>query len=148
MSSEQSTAPDAAPPVSTDVVAVSGDKPRARLGPLQELTTPAYALSDDEDDEDLKPAGDARDDDFLATYPDDTDELHLQHLRLHNSSLPPLRLPRFTGLRRLCLRQNELSSPLPVEQLALPSCEELDLYDNRLGPRVEDEELKGFKDLT
>jgi len=139
--SEPSEAPSAAP-------ASSGEKPRARLGPMQELTAPVHPLSEDEDDEDQQPEGEARDDDFLATYPDDTDELHLQHLRLHNSSLPPLRLPRFTRLRRLCLRQNELSSPLPADCFELPECEELDLYDNRLGPRVGDDELKGVKNVT
>jgi protein phosphatase 1 regulatory subunit 7 len=108
--------------------------------------------SDDERNPAVDPAptdGDgAPDDDFLATYPADTEELHLQHLRLENSSLPPLRLPRFTQLTRLCLRQNELSSPLPAECLELGALEDLDLYDNRLGPRVEDEELKGVGKVT
>lgn len=111
--------------------------------------------SDDSDDErnaavDRAPTdGDgAPDDDFLASYPADTEELHLQHLRLENSSLPPLRLPRFTQLQRLCLRQNELSSPLSAECLELGALEDLDLYDNRLGPRVEDEELKGVAKVT
>lgn len=110
----------------------------------------------DDSDEERVPAVDpaptdgqgAPDDDFLAEYPADTDELHLQHLRLENSSLPPLRLPRFTGLRRLCLRQNELESPLPAECLELPALEDLDLYDNRLGPRVEDDEVKGMSKIT
>jgi protein phosphatase 1 regulatory subunit 7 len=117
---------------------------------MEELTTPAHPLSDDEDDEDLKPEGadEARDDDFLATYPDDTEELHLQHLRLHTSSLPPLRFPRFTQLGRLCLRQNEISSPLPAECFMLDAVEEVDFYDNRLGPRVEDVEVAGMKNLT
>lgn len=110
----------------------------------------------DDSDEERPPAVDpaptdgegAPDGDFLAEYPADTDELHLQHLRLENSSLPPLRLPRFSELRRLCLRQNELESPLPAECLELPALEELDLYDNRLGPRVEDEEVKGMGKVT
>lgn len=124
------------------------EKRVARLGPPEVVSVPVHPLSDDEDDEDEVPAGEARDDDFLATYPDDTEELHLQHLRLHNSSLPPLRLPRFTKLRRLCLRQNELSSPLPGECFDLPETDDIDLYDNKLGPRVSDDELKGLKNVT
>jgi protein phosphatase 1 regulatory subunit 7 len=72
----------------------------------------------------------------------------LQHLRLKNESLPPLDLGRFTKLQRLCLRQNELSSPLPDVFGTLGRLEELDMYDNRLGPVVEDEELKGLDSLT
>lgn len=131
--------------------ALDQEKPRARLAPQQEvLDKPVHPLeSDDEDDEDTVPAGEAREDDFLASYPDDTEELHLQHLRLHDSSLPPLRLPRFKQLQRLCLRQNELSTPLPGEVFeGLDALTELDLYDNRLGPRVSDDELKGVKNVT
>jgi len=79
----------------------------------------------------------------------DGKDLHLQHLRLKNTSLPPLEFSRFTKLQRLCLRQNELSSPLPEGIFeGLGELEELDLYDNRLGPVVEDEELKGLGNLT
>jgi len=47
------------------------------------------------------------------------------------------------------LRQNELSSPLPDGIFeGLENLEELDLYDNRLGPVVEDEELRGLGNLT
>lgn len=121
------------------------------------ISHPDDLLSDGEDSDDERSAavdraptdGDgAPDDDFLASYPEDTDELHLQHLRLENSSLPPLRLPRFKALRRLCLRQNELNSPLPTECLALAELEDLDLYDNRLGPVVEDEEIAGMGKIT
>ncbi|WOO76757.1 Protein phosphatase 1 regulatory subunit 7 [Vanrija pseudolonga] len=128
----------------------AGEKPRARLGPTEIVQLRDPHDSEDEDDEDKAPEGEARDDDFLADYPDDTEELHLQHLRLHNTSLPPLRLPRFgRTLRRLCLRQNELSSPLPAEVFdGLDALDELDLYDNRLGGRVTDEELKGVKNVT
>lgn len=76
-------------------------------------------------------------------------ELHLQHLRLSNTSLPPLELSRFKKLQRLCLRQNELSSPLPEGLFdGMAELEELDLYDNRLGPVVEDEELRGVSNVT
>lgn len=125
-----------------------GEK-KARVGPPQVLTQPVHALSDSESEPEDAPSGDAAPtDNFLAEYPDDTEELHLQHLRLTNDSLPPLDLPRFTELTRLCLRQNELASPLPAECLKLPALDELDLYDNRLGPVVEDEEMKGMPSMT
>jgi protein phosphatase 1 regulatory subunit 7 len=42
-----------------------------------------------------------------------------------------------------------LSSPLPDGIFeGLGNLEELDLYDNRLGPVVEDEELRGLGNLT
>jgi protein phosphatase 1 regulatory subunit 7 len=76
-------------------------------------------------------------------------ELHLQHLRLKNTSLEPLEINRFAHLKRLCLRQNELSSPLPEGAFDnLGELEELDMYDNRLGPVIEDAELKGLNSLT
>lgn len=77
-------------------------------------------------------------------------DLQLQHLRLKNASLEPLRLGRFgKSLKRLCLRQNELSSPLPQGVFGdLEALEELDMYDNRLGPEVTDEEVKGLNSLT
>lgn len=130
------------------------EEPRkARVGPPQVLTQPVHALSDSEsepeDDGGGATGGDAAPtDNFLAEYPADTEELHLQHLRLTNASLPPLDLPRFTELTRLCLRQNELSSPLPAAALVLPALDELDLYDNRLGPVLEDDEVKGMPAMT
>jgi protein phosphatase 1 regulatory subunit 7 len=169
-------------------------KPRARLGPIETLTVPAYAEedSDSEADEDAdapavdgdKGEGEGAGDDFLKSYPDDTEvrlrplltpprisgscsslrhglspmrhvlnadeqELHLQHLRLKNASLGPLEINRFTHLKRLCLRQNELSSPLPEGVFDnLGELDELDMYDNRLGPIIEDVELKGLDSLT
>jgi Leucine-rich repeat (LRR) protein len=79
-----------------------------------------------------------------------TQDLQLQHLRLKSSSLPLLRFPRFgPHLKRLCLRQNELTSPLPPDALeGLTQLEELDCYDNRLGPRVRDEEVRGCGNVT
>lgn len=125
------------------------EQKKARVGPPQVLTQPLHALSDDESEpEDAPSTENHPTDNFLADYPADTEELHLQHLRLKNESLPPLDLPRFTELTRLCLRQNELSSPLPAECFRLPALDELDLYDNRLGPVVEDEELKGVPSTT
>jgi protein phosphatase 1 regulatory subunit 7 len=69
--------------------------------------------------------------------------LELTHLQLVNSSLPPLHLPRFgSHLKRLCLRQNRLTSLDPEVFEALTELEELDFYDNRIGY------LEGFEKLT
>lgn len=71
------------------------------------------------------------------------------HLRLKTPLLVPLNFPRFGNhLKRLCLRQNELTSPLPSEAFTnLAELEELDFYDNRLGPHVRDEELAGCPNI-
>lgn len=76
-------------------------------------------------------------------------ELHLQHLKLDSDSLLPLNFPRFgEHLERLCLRQNLLSSPLPAEAFqGLHKLDDLDMYDNRLGHKVHDEELAGCPNL-
>lgn len=133
------------------VTASNKGKYRARLGETQ-----IVEFSDDEDDEDLvgrdddETAGDANDPDFLKNYPDDTQELHLQHLKIVNDTLALLRFPRFgKHLNRICLRQNNLTSPLPAGAFeGLEALRELDMYDNRLGSRVHDEELAGCTGLT
>ena len=75
--------------------------------------------------------------------------MQLLHLRLKSASLAQLNFPRFgTHLKRLCLRQNDLTSPLPTEAFeGLGELDELDFYDNRLGPKLEDEEVKGCPKL-
>ncbi|TVY42274.1 Protein phosphatase 1 regulatory subunit [Lachnellula occidentalis] len=62
--------------------------------------------------------------DLLDDYPLTTPEIDCVHARI--SSIPPLRLSRFTALKRLCLRQNTISK---IEDLP-PTLTELDLYDN------------------
>ncbi|KAK8858646.1 hypothetical protein IAR55_002875 [Kwoniella newhampshirensis] len=132
----------------------TSSKPRARLGPMEIVQLPASDSEPEDEAEDgqtnvgeEKGEGDLN---FLKEYPEDTEELHLQHLRLKTTSLQPLDLGRFSKyLKRLCLRQNELTSPLPSEGFAgLEELEDLDMYDNRLGTRVTDEELKGCPNLT
>lgn len=127
-------------------------KPRARLGPTEIVELPATDSEPDDDSDGGSHAGadgDETDQDFLAGYPDDTEDLQLQHLRLKTAALPGLSLRRFPHLQRLCLRQNDLSSPIPPEAFeGLAELEELDMYDNRLGPRVEDEELRGCPNVT
>ena len=77
-------------------------------------------------------------------------DIQLPHSRLKSSSLAGLNFPRFGhNLKRLCLRQNVITSPIPQGVFeGLDKLEELDLYDNRLGPRVGDEELTGCSNLT
>ncbi|WWC70835.1 uncharacterized protein I206_104787 [Kwoniella pini CBS 10737] len=138
----------------TNEVNGSPKKPRARLGPTEIVHLPA-SDSEPEDDEEPprmpgEPGSVGDDGDFLKDYPEDTEDLQLQHLRLKSSSLAPLNIPRFSKhLKRLCLRQNELTSPLPEGVFeGLSGLEELDLYDNRLGSRIGDEEVKGCENLT
>jgi protein phosphatase 1 regulatory subunit 7 len=77
-------------------------------------------------------------------------DLHLQHLKITSEMLPQLRFPRFGNhLNRLCLRQNNLTSPLPSEAFEqLEALKELDFYDNRLGSRIRDDEIAGCPNLT
>nr|ODN99830.1 enzyme regulator [Cryptococcus depauperatus CBS 7855] len=126
-------------------------KPRARLGPTEVVHLPA---SDSEPEEEhVDNDGETKDDgdpDFLKDYPQDTEDLQLMHLRLKTPILVPLNFPRFgRHLKKLCLRQNDLTSPLPADALdGLAELEELDFYDNRLGPRVTDQELRGCPDIS
>lgn len=156
----------------------SSTKPKlkARLGETQivELSDDeddADLVGRDDDDT----AGDASDPDFLKEYPDETDvsgilchtthrfhrnhlltllkrfqDLHLQHLKIISEQLTQLHFPRFgKHLNRLCLRQNNLTSPLPSEAFeGLEALKELDFYDNRLGSRVHDDEIAGCPNIT
>ncbi|KAK0500554.1 L domain-like protein [Armillaria luteobubalina] len=69
--------------------------------------------------------------DFLESWPETTSELDLVHCRL--GSLDPLQLPRFAQhLKRLCVRQNHISTLEPLALSSLTLLEELDVYDNKL----------------
>ncbi|KAF8899939.1 hypothetical protein CPB84DRAFT_1779760 [Gymnopilus junonius] len=71
------------------------------------------------------------DGDFLADFPDDTEDLELVHARI--GSLTGLRLARFAEhLKKLCLRQNFISQLDPEIFHQLTKLEELDLYDNKV----------------
>ena len=79
------------------------------------------------------------DEDLVAEYDDDTEDIELSHCRI--SSLQKLGLDRFSKLLRLCLRQNQ------VVDLELPAAlgktlEELDLYDNLI------KDISGLDDFT
>ncbi|PBL03723.1 L domain-like protein [Armillaria gallica] len=69
--------------------------------------------------------------DFLDSWPATTSELDLVHCRL--GSLDPLQLPRFAQhLKRLCVRQNHISTLEPLALSSLTLLKELDVYDNKL----------------
>ncbi len=55
-------------------------------------------------------------------------------------------MPRFTKLKKLCLRQNYITKLEQEDFAALEALEELDLYDNKL-KRVGDA-LDNLKNLT
>jgi protein phosphatase 1 regulatory subunit 7 len=82
------------------------------------------------------------DEDLLAEYGEDSEEIDLIHLRI--SKIRKLGLERFKNLQRLCLRQNAIEVIELPEALA-SSLTELDLYDNLL-KRVEG--LEKFTGLT
>jgi len=90
-----------------------------------QLPGPEEDESEEEDE-----VHDGTEEDFLADYPDDTEDLEVIHSRL--TSTTPLRLPRFTNLKRLCLRQNVISALPESDFGSLTELEELDLYDNKV----------------
>jgi protein phosphatase 1 regulatory subunit 7 len=82
------------------------------------------------------------DEDLLAEYDPDTEEIDLIHLRI--SKIKKLGLDRFKKLQRLCLRQNAIEVIDLPDELA-STLTEIDLYDNLL-KRVEG--LHKFTGLT
>jgi len=77
--------------------------------------------------------------DLLDDYESDTDQIDCVHSRV--SSIPALRLERFTQVVRLCLRQNTIQEIEGLSCLAA-SLQDLDLYDNLIA------HIKGLEDLT
>ncbi|MCJ1430442.1 hypothetical protein MMC29_008360 [Sticta canariensis] len=79
------------------------------------------------------------DEDLLEDYELDSDDIDLVHRRI--TSLPALRLERFTKAEKLCLRQNQVS------RIEFPSSlgsalRDLDLYDNIIS------HIKGLESLV
>ena len=113
---------------------------KLRLPPRQAVITNPEALSDpDYSDKDAPPVDQIEaDEDLLDEYPQDTEDIDLVHCRI--TSIPALRLERFTKVERLCLRQNQITAPeFPA---SLGEClVDLDLYDNLIS------HVKGFDDL-
>jgi protein phosphatase 1 regulatory subunit 7 len=142
--------PASDPPQDPSNQAVTPSKPRnsqgwdgkLRVTPKQAVLVNPEALSDPEysDPENVSAPTEQieADEDLLDEYPVDAEEIDLVHCQI--SSIPALRLERFTKLERLCLRQNQISEPdLPASLGA--SLVELDLYDNLIS------HIKGFDGL-
>ncbi|KAF7934456.1 hypothetical protein BELL_0091g00050 [Botrytis elliptica] len=109
-------------------------------GKKLELANPE-AISDPEysDEENVMPGEVINaDEDLLDDYPLDTEEIDLVHARI--SSIPSLRLSRFTQVQRLCLRQNTISTIEDLSCLAA-TLTDLDLYDNLIA------HIRGLEDL-
>ena len=128
------------PPGSNDVPdsnssplrAPSGWDGKLRVPPKQAVLTNPEVLSDPENysDEDAPPPETIEaDEDLLDDEDPETEEIDLVHARI--SSLPALKLERFSKVKRLCLRQNA------IQEIELPpelgsTLLELELYDNIL----------------
>ena len=113
---------------------------KLRMTPRSAVLANPEALSDpDYSDPDAPPVDEIEaDEDLLDDYPADSEDIDCVHCRI--SSIPALKLERFTRLERLCLRQNAIQS------IELPSSigdtlQELDLYDNLIS------HVKGFYDM-
>lgn len=125
---------------STPLVNSSGWDGKLRMPPRNAVLTNPEALSDPEySDPEAPPVEQIEaDEDLLDDYPLDTEDVDLVHCRI--SSLPALRLERFTKVKRLCLRQNAIQSiSLPAE--LGETLQELDLYDNLIS------HIKGLEDM-
>ncbi|KAF2448176.1 L domain-like protein [Karstenula rhodostoma CBS 690.94] len=75
------------------------------------------------------------DEDLLEDYPEDEEEIELVHLRI--SDMAALRLDRFKKLKRLGLRQNQITNVEIPDDIA-PQLQDLDFYDNLIS------HIKGF----
>ncbi|KAL6713786.1 protein phosphatase regulatory subunit Sds22 [Lecanora helva] len=105
------------------------------------VVTNAEILSDPEySDEDAPPVDQINaDEDLLEDYELDSDDIDLVHCRI--SSIPALRLERFTKVQKLCFRQNQISHiefPADIGSSLL----EVDLYDNLIS------HIRGLDSLT
>ncbi|KAI4196427.1 MAG: hypothetical protein LQ350_006572 [Teloschistes chrysophthalmus] len=101
----------------------------------------AEVLSDpDDSDEDAPPVQQIQaDEDLLEDYEVDTDEIDLVHCRV--SSIPSLRLDRFSKVEKICLRQNQISH-IEFPTSLSSNLQDLDLYDNLIS------HIRGLDHLT
>ncbi|OQU98824.1 Leucine Rich repeat-containing protein [Cladophialophora immunda] len=127
-------------PSSAPLVNSNGWDGKLRMPPRNAVLSNPEVLSDpDYSDPDAPPVEQIEaDEDLLDDYPPDSEDVDLVHCRI--SSIPALRLERFTKLKRLCLRQNAITSILLPETLG-ETLEELDFYDNLIS------HLKGLEDM-
>ncbi|KAJ9504144.1 protein phosphatase regulatory subunit Sds22 [Exophiala xenobiotica] len=114
---------------SAPLVNSNGWDGKLRMPPRHAVLDNPEALSDPEySDPDAPPVEQIdADEDLLDDYPLDSEDIDLIHCRI--SSISALKLERFTRLKRICLRQNAITSISLPEHLG-ETLEELDLYDN------------------
>lgn len=79
------------------------------------------------------------DENLMADFEDDTEEIELSHSRI--SSMSRLGLGRFTKLNRLGLRQNAIPA-IDLPQNLATTLQEVDLYDNLI------KDIVGLDDFT
>ncbi|KAI9764847.1 MAG: hypothetical protein M1840_007993 [Geoglossum simile] len=131
--SEDATPPDGENHHPTDSKGWDG---KLRVGHLRATVPSLEALSDQShSDDDGPPVDQIAADEGKQRRP----EIDLVHCRI--SSIPALRIERFTKVQRLCLRQNSIEDPTGLSCLA-PTLEDLDLYDNLVT------HIKGLEQLT
>jgi protein phosphatase 1 regulatory subunit 7 len=82
------------------------------------------------------------DEDLLAEFEDDTEEIDLVHCRIRD--LSKLDLDRFNRVKRLCFRQNTISE-IKIPANFAPTLKDLDFYDNVIS-HIKD--LDDFIELT
>ncbi|KAA6415340.1 MAG: phosphatase 1 regulatory subunit SDS22 [Lasallia pustulata] len=113
---------------------------KLRVGRNATITNPEALSDPDYSDEGAPPAAQIEaDEDLLEEYDSDANDIDLVHCRI--SSIPALRLERFTNLEKLCLRQNQISHVELPSALA-PKLQDLDLYDNLIS------HLQGLEHFT
>lgn len=131
---------------SAPLVNSNGWDGKLRMPPRHAVLDNPEALSDPEySDPDAPPVEQIEaDEDLLDDYPLDSEDIDLIHCRI--SSIPALKLERFTKVKRICLRQNAITSISLPEHLG-ETLEELDLYDNLISHIKGLEALKNLTSL-
>ncbi|KAI1912882.1 protein phosphatase regulatory subunit Sds22 [Ophidiomyces ophidiicola] len=113
---------------------------KLRLERQATLANPEAIEDPEYSDQDAPPVEEIEaDEDLLEGVEDTADDIDLVHSRI--TSIPALKLERFTHLERLCLRQNQISQISFPASLG-PTLKDLDLYDNLIS------HIKGLDHLT
>ncbi|KAK5047562.1 hypothetical protein LTR84_006659 [Exophiala bonariae] len=133
-------AQDSHPSSNGPLVSSNGWDGKLRMPPRNAVLTNPEILSDpDYSDPDAPPVDQIEaDEDLLDDLDPNVEDIDLVHSRV--TSIPALRLERFTKVIRLCLRQNQISSIQFPASLG-DTVQELDLYDNLIS------HVKGFDDF-
>ncbi|KAL2007842.1 hypothetical protein VTN00DRAFT_7824 [Thermoascus crustaceus] len=104
------------------------------------VTNPEAVEDPDYSDEDAPPVEQIEaDEDLLEDVEEDIDDIDLVHCRI--TSIPALRLERFSKVEKICLRQNQITKIRFPPNIGA-TLTELDLYDNLIS------HIKGLDDLT